>query len=107
MQIQHVLEWRRYLQGAFFYCSALKMTKCQPDREISELFLPKKRLRIRDGRPAPRGRGGSPPRPALWGGGGSSPRPAPPRPLKMIKTAGKLRGIIKARISTFSNRGNK
>ena len=56
----------------------------------------------RDGRPAPRGRGGSPPRPALWGRGGS-----PPRPVKMIKTAGKLRGKIKARISTFSNRGDK
>ena len=37
----------RYIQGAFFYCSALKMTKCQPDREISELFLPKKRLRMK------------------------------------------------------------
>ena len=36
-----------YVQGAFFYCSALKMTKCQPDREISELFLPKKRLRMK------------------------------------------------------------
>ena len=35
------------IQGAFFYCSALKMTKCQPDREISELFLPKKRLRMK------------------------------------------------------------
>ena len=33
--------------------------------------------------------------------------PAPPRPVKMIKTTGKLRGKIKARISTFSNRGNK
>ena len=64
---------------------------------------------IRDGRPAlrgalPAGRGGSPPRPALWGGGGL---PAPPCPVKMIKTAGKLRGKVKARISTFSNRGNK
>ena len=38
----------------------------------------------RDGRPAPRGEGG-----------------------KMIKTAGKLRGIIKTRISNFSNRGNQ
>ena len=36
-----------FVQGAFFYCSALKMTKCQPDREISELFLPKKQLRIK------------------------------------------------------------
>ena len=35
------------VQGAFFDCSALKMTKCQPDREISELFLPKKRLRMK------------------------------------------------------------
>ena len=34
-------------------------------------------------------------------------RPAPPSPVKMIKTAGKLWGKIKARISTFSNRGNK
>ena len=34
-------------------------------------------VHIRDGRPAPRGGGGSPPRPALWGGGGSPPRPAP------------------------------
>ena len=25
----------------FFYCSTLKMTKCQPLKEISELFLPK------------------------------------------------------------------
>ena len=31
----------------------------------------------------------------------------PPRPVKMIKTARKLRGKIKAPISTFSNRGNK
>ena len=29
----------------FFYCSALRITKCQPLKEISELFLPKKRLR--------------------------------------------------------------
>ena len=36
------------------------------------------RAKVRDGRPAPRGRGGSPPRPALWGGGGF---PAPPRPV--------------------------
>ena len=33
--------------------------------------------------------------------------PAPPRPVKMIKTTEKLWGKIKARISTFSNRGNK
>ena len=37
------------------------------------------RAKVRDGRPAPRGRGGSPPRPALWGGGGSPTRPSPPR----------------------------
>ena len=35
------------IQGAFFYCSALKLTKCQLDREISELFLPKKQLRLK------------------------------------------------------------
>ena len=35
------------LQGAFFYWSALKMTKCQPLKEFSELVLPKKRLRIK------------------------------------------------------------
>merc|ERR1712038_742119 len=29
------------LQGGFFDCSALKMTKCQPLKEISELFLRK------------------------------------------------------------------
>ena len=56
------------------------------------------------GDPSPRGRGGSPPRPALWGGGGF---PAPTHPVKLIKTARKLRGKIKARISTSSNRGNK
>ena len=33
------------IQDGFFYCSALKMTKCQPLKEISELFLPKKRLK--------------------------------------------------------------
>ena len=33
--------------GCFFYCSALKLTKCKPDREISELFLPKKQLRMK------------------------------------------------------------
>ena len=30
-----------YIQGGFFDCSALKMTKCQPLKEISELFLQK------------------------------------------------------------------
>ena len=54
-------------------------------------------------RPAPQGRGGSPPRPALFVGG----FPAPLCPVKMIKKAGKLRGTIKARISTFFDRGNK
>ena len=48
----------------------------------------------RDGRPAPRGT-----LPA--GRAGEVPRPAPSR--KMIKTAGKLRGKIKAQISHFSN----
>ena len=50
----------------------------------------------------PRGEGGgSPPCPALRGRGGS-----PPRPIKMIKTAGKLRGKIKARISIFLQQQN-
>ena len=31
-------------QGGFFDRSALKMTKCQPLKEFSELVLPKKRL---------------------------------------------------------------
>ena len=63
----------------------------------------------RDGRPAPRGtlpagRGGFPAPPRTVGRGGF---PAPTRPVKMIKTAGKLRGKINTRISTFSKRGNK
>ena len=33
--------------GCFFDCSALKMTKCQPAREISALFHPKKGLRMK------------------------------------------------------------
>ena len=33
--------------------------------------------------------------------------PSPPRPIKIIKTAGKLQGKIKAQISTFSIRGNQ
>ena len=45
--IVHCHNFPLYVQGAFFKCSALKMTKCQPDREISELFLPKKRLRMK------------------------------------------------------------
>jgi len=32
---------KNMVQGGFFDCSALKMTKCQPLKEISELFLPK------------------------------------------------------------------
>ena len=31
-----------FIQGGFFYWSALKMTKCQPLKEFSELVLPKK-----------------------------------------------------------------
>ena len=55
---------------------------------------------IRDGRPAPRGtlpagRGGFPAPPRTVGRGGF---PTPTRPVKMIKTAGKLRGKIKAYI---------
>ena len=56
--------------------------------------------RFRDGRPAPQGtlpagRGGFPAPPRTVGRGGF---PAPTRPVKMIKTAGKLRGKIKAYI---------
>ena len=59
-----------------------------------------KTICIRDGRPAPRGtlpagRGGFPAPPRTVGRGGF---PAPTRPVKMIKTAGKLRGKIKAYI---------
>ena len=67
-------------------------------------------MKIRDGRPAPRGtlpagKGGFPARPRAVGRGGfpAPPSavgrggfPAPPRPVKMIKTAGKLRGKVKA-----------
>ena len=57
-------------------------------------------LATRDGRPAPwgtlpAGRGGFPAPPRTVGRGGF---PAPTRPVKMIKTAGKLRGKIKAYI---------
>ena len=54
--------------------------------------------------PRPAGRGGFPAPPRTVGRGGL---PAPTRPVKMIKTAGKLRGKIKAQISNFSNRGNQ
>ena len=56
----------------------------------------------------------APPRPADFDPFPAPPRtvgkggfPAPSRPVIMIKTAGKLRGKIKARISTFSDRGNQ
>ena len=56
-------------------------------------------------RPVPHcGEGGLPAPPRTVGRGGF---PAPTRPVKLIKTAGKLRGKIKAWISTFSNRGNQ
>ena len=51
----------------FFKSHAIQMTE----------LLSTENILSRDGRPAPRGGGGSPPRPALWGGGGSPPRPAP------------------------------
>ena len=35
------------VQGGFFYWSALKMTKCHPLKEFSELVLPKKRQRMK------------------------------------------------------------
>ena len=72
----------RFAQGVYDICSRFA------------IFIG---LNTRDGRPAPRG--------TLPAGRGGFP--APPRPVKMIKTAGKLRGKIKARISTFSKRGNK
>ena len=70
----------------------------QTDHAPSTPILPKQAEASFQGwapRPA-----GSPPR----GEGGF---PAPPRPVKMIKTAGKWRGKIKAVISTFSNRRNQ
>ena len=54
--------------------------------------------------PRPAGRGGFPAPPRTVGKGGF---PGPPLPVKMIKTVGKLGGKIKARNSTFSNRGNQ
>ena len=39
--LDNIPEVAIYIQGGFFDCSALKMTKCQPLKEISELFLPK------------------------------------------------------------------
>ena len=35
------------IQGGFFDCSALKMTKYQPLEDFSKLVLPKKRLRMK------------------------------------------------------------
>ena len=94
--------WKSELQGTKF-----KVGDAMPDSfkawftEDEEVFRSGMDAPSR-GEPSPRGRGGSLPRPALWVRGGS-----PPSPLKKIKTAGILRGKIKARISTFSNRGNK
>ena len=66
------------------------------------------RMQIRDGRPAPRGEGGAPPRPAPkkrllprpapQNPIAAQPRPAPPRPappVEVVKTAGRLRGKMK------------
>ena len=36
------------IQGAFFDWSAQKMTKSQPLKELSEMVLPKKRLRMKE-----------------------------------------------------------
>ena len=71
-------------------------TNCQLTFSLF-IFLGIDSLQCRDGRPAPRG--------TLPAGKGGFP--APPRPVKMIKTAGKLRGKINTRISTFSKRGKK
>ena len=35
------------LYRVFFYCSALKITKCQPLQEISDLFLPKTTKKVK------------------------------------------------------------
>ena len=61
---------------------------------ISYFFWLYRIVRIRDGR-LPTGKGGFPAPSRAVGRGWC---PAPPRPVKMIKTAGKLRGKIKARI---------
>ena len=74
-----------------------KITPENLEDDTKEVLEEESVMASRDGRPAPRG--------TLPAGKGGFP--APPRPVKMIKTAGKLRGKIKARISTFSKRGNK
>ena len=38
---------RLLIRGGFFDWSALKMTKCQPLKEFSELVLPKKQLSMK------------------------------------------------------------
>ena len=77
---------------------------------FSFLSCLKRKVVSRDGRPVPRGtlpagKGGFPAPPRAVGRGGfpAPPRavgrgglPAPPRPVKIIKTAWKLRGKIKA-----------
>ena len=55
------------------------------------------------GEPSPLGRGGSPPFPHAVGSGGF---PAPPQSRKNDQNRGEVAGEIKARISTFLNRGN-
>ena len=70
--------------------------------KANSLLLMFRNISCRDGRPALRGT-----LPAGRGGFPAPPRAAPPCPVKMIKTAGKLQGKIKAPISTFSNTGNK
>ena len=54
-------------------------------------------IRSRDGGPAPRGRGGSPPCPALWGGG--VPCPTPPR--KNDQNRGEVAGQNKGQTLNF------
>ena len=77
--------------------------KFQPKISLRNVYLYK--VRCRDGRPAPRGKGGAPPRPALKKTIAAPPRPAPqntiaaqPRPappVEVVKTAGRLRGKMK------------
>ena len=65
--------------------------------------LPNKYINNRDGRPAPRGKGGAPPRPAQKKTIASPPRPAPqntiaaqPRPAPPVEVV-KLRGVCGAK----------
>ena len=77
-----------------------KITPENLEDDTKEVLEEESVMASRDGRPAPRGtlpagKGGFPTLPRTVGREGF---PAPTRPVKMIKTAGKLRGKIKAYI---------